>query len=61
MKDINIYPSLKNELTTIKKRTMAQVQYEKAEKVVKESKDKLMSTLSIDKSVISFIDMSLPH
>ena len=61
MKDINIYPSLKNQLTTIKKRTMAQVQYEKAEKVVKESKDKLMSTLSIDKSVISFIDMSLPH
>ena len=42
-------------MTTVKKRTFTQGQFHKADKVVRESKDKIMSTLIINKGRISYI------
>lgn len=45
--EINMYPRDNKEMTTVKKRTSTQGQFNKAEKVVCESKDKIISTLKI--------------
>lgn len=42
-----MYPDKSEELTTIKKRTMTQGQYHKGNKIVEDSKDKIISTLKI--------------
>jgi hypothetical protein len=46
-KDFHCYPNDEKQLTTIKKRTMAQGQFHKGNKIVEESKDKILSTLKI--------------
>ena len=50
-----MYPTQKDEMTTVKKRTSTQGQYNKAEKVVCESKDKIISTLKIVEGKTSYI------
>jgi hypothetical protein len=50
-----MYPEKEDQLTTIKKRTMTQGQFHKAEKKVEESKDKIISTLKIDEAKIMYI------
>ena len=47
-------------MTTVKKRTVTQGQFNKAEKVVKESKDKIISTLKICDGKISYITGAEP-
>ena len=42
-----MFPRDNKEMTTVKKRTSTQGQFNKAEKVVCESKDKIISTLKI--------------
>ena len=42
-------------MTTVKKRTFTQGQYNKADKVIRESKDKIISTLSLSEGKISYI------
>jgi len=42
-------------MTTIKKRTFTQGQFNKADKIVKESKDKIITTLKILKGKVSYI------
>ena len=54
-KDFNFYPEKEDELTTIKKRTLTQGQYHKGNKVVAESKDKIISTLKINSGSIRYI------
>lgn len=46
-KVFRFYPENESDLTTIKKRTMTQGQYHKGNKVVAESKDKIISNLKI--------------
>lgn len=43
-------------MTTIKKRTMLQAQFHKAEEMVQESKDKLITNLKIRKERVCYID-----
>ena len=47
-------------MTTVKKRTFTQGQYNKADKVVRESKDKIISTLKIERGSISYITGAEP-
>ena len=47
-------------MTTVKKRTITQGQFNKADKVVKESKDKIISTLKICDGKISYITGAEP-
>jgi endonuclease/exonuclease/phosphatase family metal-dependent hydrolase len=54
-KNFSYYPIYAEDTTTIKKRTFTQGQYHKAEKVVKESKDKIVSTLDVIDGKISYI------
>jgi hypothetical protein len=49
------FPIYTDETTTIKKRTFTQGQFHKAEKVISESKDKIISTLDIVEGKISYI------
>ena len=42
-------------MTTVKKRTFTQGQFNKADKVIRESKDKVISTLKIIEGKISYI------
>lgn len=53
---IHIFPQDKNTFTTLKKRTYMQAQSAKAEQVVKESKDHLISTLDLISGQILTID-----
>lgn len=55
-----MYPSEENQLTTIKKRTMTQAQIHKGEKIIEESKDKIISTVKIIKGNIFYINGSSP-
>jgi hypothetical protein len=54
--NIHIFPEDKNTFTTLKKRTSMQTQSAKAEQVVKESKDHLISTLDLMGGQILTID-----
>ena len=47
-------------MTTVKKRTFTQGQFNKADKVVCESKDKIISTLEIKEGRTSYITGSKP-
>lgn len=47
-------------MTTVKKRTSTQGQYHKAEKIINESKDKIISTLPIENGKITYITGSKP-
>ena len=50
------FPQTEDQFTTLKKRTASQAQFHKAEKEVKESKDKIISSLPLDKFKITFIN-----
>lgn len=50
-----MYPTKKEEWTTVKKRTFTQGQFNKADKPVCESKDKIISTLPIANGKTSYI------
>lgn len=50
------YPEIEEQFTTLKKRTASQAQFHKAEKEVKESKDKIISSLPLSKLKITFIN-----
>ena len=52
----NMYPTKPDEVTTVKKRTMLQGQYKKGNELVKESKDKIMSTLPLANGRRAYID-----
>ena len=54
-KHFNFYPNKEEELTTIKKRTMTQGQYHKGNKIVAESKDKVISSLPVMNGSIRYI------
>ena len=43
-----MYPRYDFEFTTLKKRTYSQAQFHKAEKIIKESKDRIISTSNIE-------------
>ena len=43
--NLNIFPVEEERITTIKKRTYTQGQFHKADKIVKESKDKIITNL----------------
>lgn len=47
-------------MTTVKKRTFTQGQYNKADKVVRESKDKILSNLKLLNGKISYITGAEP-
>ena len=56
----HIFPEKETEMTTVKKRTFTQGQFNKADKVVRESKDKVISTLKISEGKISYITGAEP-
>jgi hypothetical protein len=58
---INIFPEEEGDLTTVKKRTMTQCQFNKGRKLVEESKDKIISTLPIIKGSIKYINNEDPQ
>lgn len=47
-------------LTTVKKRTMTQAQFHKGNKMIQESKDKLITTLRLKECRILYIDSTEP-
>ena len=47
-------------MTTVKKRTVTQGQFNKADKIVRESKDKIISTMKITGGKISYITGAEP-
>ena len=47
-------------MTTVKKRTATQGQYHKAEKIICESKDKIISTLPVTEGRITYITGNKP-
>jgi uncharacterized protein YacL len=49
------FPVYADDMTTVKKRTRTQGQFHKAEKEIRESKDKIISTLDIIDGKISYI------
>lgn len=51
----SFFPLKADDMTTVKKRTLTQGQYNKADKVVRESKDKIISTLKVLEGKISYI------
>lgn len=58
--EFNLFPNNKDTITTVKKRTFTQGQYSKADKTVKESKDKIITTLNILKGKVSYISGQEP-
>lgn len=52
----HLFPRYEYDFTTLKKRTYAQSQYHKAEKEVKESKDRIISTLNIEEGRVTFLN-----
>jgi hypothetical protein len=54
--EFGFYPMKETELTTIKKRTMTQGQFHKGNKIVAESKDKIISSLKILKGSVRYIN-----
>ena len=48
-------------VNTVKKRTMMQEQFHKGNKLVAESKDKVLSTLNILAASVRFINNQQPH
>ena len=59
-KDFFCYPNDEKQLTTIKRRTMTQGQFHKGNKIVEESKDKIISTLKIENASIMYINGKVP-
>jgi hypothetical protein len=55
-KNFHLYPRYEWEFTTLKKRTYAQAQFHKAEQEVKESKDRIISTLNISAGEVRFLN-----
>ncbi len=55
-KIFKIFPENEEEVTTVKKRTMLQGQTHKGNKLVAESKDKILSTLKIVSGSIRYIN-----
>jgi uncharacterized membrane protein len=55
-----MYPRNPKEMTTVKKRTYMQGQFAKAEQIVYESKDKIISNLKILEGKISYINGKVP-
>jgi hypothetical protein len=53
---VNSFPESDEQFTTLKKRTASQAQLHKAEKIVRESKDKIISSLPLNKGKITFIN-----
>ena len=51
-----MYPTRKEQYTTVKRRTKTQAQWKKADKTVEESKDKIMSTLKILSGFVMLIN-----
>jgi hypothetical protein len=49
------FPYNEYDITTLKKRTYAQAQFHKAEEEVRESKDRIFSTLNIERGEVRFI------
>ena len=47
-------------MTTVKKRTFTQGQFHKADKIIRESKDKIISTMSLTAGRISYITGEQP-
>lgn len=52
----DLYPRYEFEFTTLKKRTFSQAQYNKGEREVKESKDRIISSLAIVEGGVIFLD-----
>ena len=59
-KELNFFPN-SQEMTTVKKRTATQGQYHKADQIICESKDKIISTLRINEGRISYITGAKPN
>lgn len=51
-KRFNLFPFNPHDITTRKRRTYIQLQYHKSDKLVEETKDYLLTNLSISKGVI---------
>ena len=56
----HLYPDQPDQLTTVKKRTMTQAQFHKGNKIIQESKDKVISTLPIIEKRIMYISGIIP-
>jgi hypothetical protein len=50
-----MYPVYEWQFTTLKKRTYSQAQYHKAEIEIKESKDRIISTLNIEYGEVRYL------
>lgn len=59
-KGFSMYPDEPGQLTTVKKRTMTQAQFHKGNKIIQESKDKVVSTLAICDQRIMYISGVVP-
>ena len=59
--NLNIFPVEEEQITTIKKRTYTQGQFHKADKIVKESKDKIITNLQIRKGQVTYMDGTEPN
>uniref|UniRef100_A0A1J3DTK8 Uncharacterized protein n=1 Tax=Noccaea caerulescens TaxID=107243 RepID=A0A1J3DTK8_NOCCA len=46
--NFHLFPRYEYNFTTLKKRTYAQAQFHKADKEIKESKDRIISTINIE-------------
>jgi hypothetical protein len=55
-----MFPVDENCLTTSKKRTMTQAQFNKGNKLVKESKDKLITNLKLKNCQIMYVNHTIP-
>lgn len=60
-KEIYMFPDSSDIFTTVKKRTSMQVQTSKAEKLVQENKDAIMTTLPLKMAHVMKIDGEKPH
>lgn len=57
---LHMYPRSEEQLTTIKKRTMVQGQFHKGNKIIEESKDKIITTLPIREGQVLYITGARP-
>jgi hypothetical protein len=55
-----MFPAEENVLTTVKKRTMIQAQFNKGDKAIEESKDKIITSLKLKSCRILYIDNTEP-
>lgn len=59
--ELYFFPDSADQMTTVKKRTATQGQYHKADKIVNDSKDKIISTLPILHGKITYITGEKPR